>query len=350
MSSSEDASMDAGQTVSNEAKAAVIADNLDMEIENFSSGEKGREQDPDKILVDYNEEDSINEDPIPALKRRANGQEAVSPNDRETKKIALREKLAQNGYALRTVLIEQISTHYVSPMLTEDEVSVEDILLELPDEELQGVAIVQGHIYMPLAFARKYILPSLRVHKALTAVKDSNLPGGIETAMLYSIFDQSIIDFAGTGSDENIADSHIRAVMAYATDDTTVELLPRMKQGNAGLARSAKASLKELEEVCQLPKAKELWTKQDGWIRERKDEIADAIKQFEDHVERNNHDQYVLREQTTLLASLVFEQQKHIYDLNDRYLRLLDEKKQLVQNDDKKIHTDVNTIVTARAN
>ena len=149
---------------------------------------------------------------------------------------------------------------------------------------------------MPVAFARKYILPSLRVHKALSAVKDGSLPGGIETAMLYSIFDQSIIDFAGIGSDENIADSHIRAVMAYATDDTTVELLPRMKQGNAGLARSAKASLKELEEVCQLPKAKELWTKQDGWIQERKDEIANAIKQFEDHVERNNHDQYVLRE------------------------------------------------------
>ena len=95
----------------------------------------------------------------------------------------------------------------------------------------------------------------------------------------------------------------------------------------------------------QLPKAKELWTKQDGWIQERKDEIASAIKQFEEHVERNNQDQYVLREQTTLLASLVFEQQTHIYDLNDRYLRLLDEKKQLVQNDDKKIHTDVNTII-----
>jgi hypothetical protein len=345
MSSSQDASMEAGQTVSNETKAAVTADDLDMQIENSPSGGTGQAQDSDQELVDYNEDDPDNEDPVPALKRRANGQEAVFPDDRETKKIALREKLAENGYALRTVLVEQISAHYVSPMLTEDEVSVEDILLELPDEELRGVAIVQGHIYMPLAFARKYILPSLRVHKALTAVKDSSLPGGIETAMLYSIFDQSIIDFAGTGSSHDSEDSALRAVMAYATDDTTVELLPRMKQGNAGLARSAKASLKELEEVCQLPKAKELWTKQDGWIQERKDEIADAIKQFNDHVERNNHDQYVLREQTTLLASLVFEQQKHIYDLNDRYLRLLDEKKQLVQNDDKKIHTDVNTII-----
>ena len=57
-----------------------------MENEDFSSGEKGHELEE---LVDYNEDDSSDEDPIPALKRRANGQEAVPPNDRETKKIAL---------------------------------------------------------------------------------------------------------------------------------------------------------------------------------------------------------------------------------------------------------------------
>ena len=67
MSSSQDASMEAGQTVSSETKAAATAGNLDMEVEDLSPGEMGREQDPDKILVDYNEEDSSNEDPIPAL-------------------------------------------------------------------------------------------------------------------------------------------------------------------------------------------------------------------------------------------------------------------------------------------
>ena len=88
MNSSQDVGMEAGQTVSSEAKAAVAASNLDMEIENSSSGGTGYENEP---LVDYNEQDPNGEDPVPALKRRANGQEAVSPNDRETKKIALRE-------------------------------------------------------------------------------------------------------------------------------------------------------------------------------------------------------------------------------------------------------------------
>ncbi len=85
--------------------------------------------------------------------------------------------------------------------------------------------------------------------------------------------------------------------------------------------------------------------KQDGWLNERKDEIASAIRQFEDHIRRNNLDQQLLREQTTLLATLVFDQQTHICDLNDRYLRLLEEKKKLVQVDDSKIHNDVDTII-----
>ena len=61
---------------------------------------------------------------------------------------------------------EQIQAHYVSPMSTEDEMSIEDMLAEIPEGDLQSVAIVQGHIYMPLPFARKYILPTLRVHKS----------------------------------------------------------------------------------------------------------------------------------------------------------------------------------------
>ena len=303
MSSTQDTSMDAGQMASSEANAAVAANNLDMELENASSNE---EYNPESPLLDYNDEYPDEDDPIPALKKSTSGKEAVSPDDRENKKLALREKLAQNGFARRTMLMdEHIQAYYVSPMSTEDEMSFNYMLAEIPEEDLQSVAIVvQGHIYMPLPFARKYILPTIRVHKALSAVKDGSLPGGIETAMLYSIFDQSIIDFAGKGSELTTDDNAIRAVMAYATDDTAVTLIPRMMQGNVGLAKSAIASLKELEEACQLPRAKELWAKQDRWITERKDEIAAAIRQFEDHVNRNNSDQQLLREQTTLLASL----------------------------------------------
>jgi hypothetical protein len=169
MNSSQEAGTNAGQMASSETKAAGTADYVDMEIEDPSPEGTDHEYDPNQELVDYNEYNPYEEDPVPPLRKSTNGKEAVSPDDRETKKTALREKLAQNGYALRTMLMEeQISAHYVSPMSTEDEMSVEDILLEIPEEDLQSVAMVQGHLYMPLPFARKYIIPTLRVHKALS--------------------------------------------------------------------------------------------------------------------------------------------------------------------------------------
>jgi hypothetical protein len=130
MSSSKDASMEAGQTVSSEAKAAEAVNNLDMELESSPSNE---EYNPDSPLRDYNENHPDEEDPTPALKKRTNGKEAEPSEDKEIKKLALREKLAQNGFALRTMLMdEQIQAHYVSPMSTEDEMSVEDMLAKIP--------------------------------------------------------------------------------------------------------------------------------------------------------------------------------------------------------------------------
>ena len=177
MSSTQDISMDAGQLASSEAQAAVAATNHDMEYEISSNEEYDPNYDPNVPLVDYNEMDPNGEDPVPALRKSTSGKEAASPDDRENKKLALKEKLAENGFALKIMLMdEQIQAHYVSPMSTEDEMSVKDMLAEIPEEDLQSVAIVQGHIYMPLPFARKYILPTLRVHKALSSVKDESLP------------------------------------------------------------------------------------------------------------------------------------------------------------------------------
>jgi hypothetical protein len=88
------ASANAGQTASSEAKAAGAADNFDIEIE-------GDRYEDDPNLKDYNEEYPDDEDNVPVLRKRTNGKEAVTSEDKEMKILALREKLAQNGYALR---------------------------------------------------------------------------------------------------------------------------------------------------------------------------------------------------------------------------------------------------------
>ncbi len=82
MSSTQDVSMDAGQMVSNEAKAALAANDLDMEFENSSSNE---EYNPESPLKDYNDEYPDEDDPIPALKKSTSGKEAYPPMIGRTK-------------------------------------------------------------------------------------------------------------------------------------------------------------------------------------------------------------------------------------------------------------------------
>jgi hypothetical protein len=85
MSSTQDISMDAGQLASSEAQAAVAANNLDMELEDLSSNEG---YNPESPLRDYNKDYPDEDDPIPALRKSTSGKEAVSPDDRENKKLA----------------------------------------------------------------------------------------------------------------------------------------------------------------------------------------------------------------------------------------------------------------------
>jgi hypothetical protein len=179
---------------------------------------------------------------VPVYKRNKSEQDVAAAQVKEAKRSALKEKLALNGYALRTVLMnEQVKAHYVSPMAMGDEMSVEDILSEIPEEDLHEVGIVQGRIFMPASFAQKWIIPTLRVRKALSINEDESLPAGIETAMLYSIFDHSIINFAKQRSEFNADDSALRAIVAYANDDTTtVKSIPRMRQGNTGLTKGSR--------------------------------------------------------------------------------------------------------------
>ena len=69
---------------------------------------------------------------------------------------ALREMLIRNGHALRQILrSEKVKAHYVSPFSEEDTMSIEDILCEIPEEDLHEVGMVQKRIFMPASFVQK---------------------------------------------------------------------------------------------------------------------------------------------------------------------------------------------------
>ncbi len=55
----------------------------------------------------------------------------------------------------------------------------------------------------------------------------------------------------------------------------------------------------------------------------------------------------LLHEQTTFMAHLNWEQQVHICDLNERYLRLVEERNQIAQLSDTPIYDSVGIIVNS---
>jgi hypothetical protein len=170
---------------------------------------------------------------------------------REIRRETLRKRLASDGSALRkTLTSETIKGLYPSPLRME-EMSIADIMSEIPDEDLPHVGTIQDRIYMTADFFRKLVRPTIRVQKALKQSQDQGLPGGIEAAMLASIFDQSVRDLNKL-INGNLADIRaLRAMVIHTKDDTTHQFLP-MEEGGKALARGITSALQKLKQVAQL--------------------------------------------------------------------------------------------------
>jgi hypothetical protein len=76
------------------------------------------------------------------------------------------------------------------------------------------------------------------------------------------------------------------------------------------------------------------------------DKIAEAIGQYRAHTARDLDDLQMLREQTALQASLIWEQQMRICKMNEAYLQLSDEQNRIVQADNQLVHKGMDHITT----
>jgi hypothetical protein len=261
----------------------------------------------------------------------------LEAEQKASKTKALKEMLTSNGFAYRNILRnEKVKQHFTSPFSKENAMSPEDILLEIPKEDLHEVGLVQRRMFMPASFVQKWIIPTIRARNALKD-QGTQLPGGYETAMLFSIFDQSILDTTKSRQQLNDDDHALRAIIACA-QDANVKLIERMRQGNNGLKEIARNSLKQLEQAVQIPPHDTLWKMTDIDYRYHQETIAEAITQYRGHTERDLDDLQLLREQTALQASLIWEQQMQICKMNGAYLQLHDEKEVLVLADNKLVH------------
>jgi hypothetical protein len=106
----------AEQTALTEADAANAASNEEMDY--APSGE----EDEDSSVVD-------------SLLGEFSAEAATEATDKSAARIALKEMLINNGFKLRNILREnRVRGHYTSPFSKENEMSAEDILLEIPPE------------------------------------------------------------------------------------------------------------------------------------------------------------------------------------------------------------------------
>jgi hypothetical protein len=267
----------------------------------------------------------------------------IRAREREAKRKSLREQIATTGQGMRRMLVsEPIKSYFASPLEMEG-MSIEDIMREIPPEDLKYVGSVEDRVYMPVSFVQKWVLPTIRVEKALKESQDGKLPGGMEPAFLASIFDQSVMDFNNPVS-TNLADNRaLRSMVMHTKDDTTHQFVP-MEEGAKGQINGVKSALRRLKKVAQLPDENTLFQMKDVEIEIHNKEIDEAIEQYGDHATRDQNSMLLLCEQNALVGRLAWEQQIHICNLNERYLHLLEEKRQLVQTNDKHIYDSVNII------
>jgi hypothetical protein len=75
-------------------------------------------------------------------------------------------------YSLYPIVYNLSIAHNVHTM---EEMSIEDIMREIPPEDLHYVGSVKDRIYMPVGFVQKWVLPTIRVQKALKEYQDGYL-------------------------------------------------------------------------------------------------------------------------------------------------------------------------------
>jgi hypothetical protein len=227
--------------VQEEPNSAIDAETIvNMEVDKDSDEgiitDEEEGQVNDDILIDYDEEGTTTATEA-AIK-------AAYLND-------LRELFADREKQCRAFIkSEKVKDLYTLPLTVE--MSAEDILLEIPIEDLHLVGVVRGMLITPPSFVHKHIVPTIRMRDALKRSGIGEVPGGVETAIMFSFFDQSVMDFTKpTG--ENLADNSVLCAMVNRARNDKVDHFTLMKEGRNDLFKGAICALKQIERVARLP-------------------------------------------------------------------------------------------------
>jgi hypothetical protein len=186
----------------------------------------------------------------------------VNPNSTEqtlSARSAMEEKMAEEGLKLRQLVCQDaVQTHKPISMQSSGR-SLTEILQLIPEEDAGQVSVFQGQVYMPQHFLEKYLLPTMQLRKTLDQVgRDTDeefdsLPGGQETAMMYSIFRH-------TKDSNSVEDRNkLRSLIAHA-DEQTPQQVCQIRQTMAAKTTYLDNFVQQLRDAVRLPSAITMYT------------------------------------------------------------------------------------------
>ena len=276
------------------------------------------------------DEDEIDEDletgqdPEPENK----SPELAQIEQREREFNALSSKLIENGWKMRMKVWADTDQAFRPTPMTAPTKTLAETLRTVPVEDAEQISEFQGLVYMPEHFLEKYLLPTMQIRKLLetenqTTTGNEPLPGGPETAIMYSLYHHT------RAAKSTTLDNKLRSLVTHSITDTS-QLVREITESTKAKEKSLEMYTNQLREVTTLPTLQTIcrMTAQD--VTEKNRLISSVLSNFEQQLKRDYKAFERERHQNVLIAKLNYEQQLHIIENNRQYLALSNQRQEIV--------------------
>jgi hypothetical protein len=183
---------------------------------------------------------------------------------------------------------------------------------------------------MPQHFLEKFLLPTMQIKKILE--EDGNqtpenwdlLPGGPETAMMYSIFRQS------QAQESSAQSGKLRALIAHSNEQTG-DLVCQNREDMSKKTVTLETFVSQLRDAAQLLSARVIYNMTDEDIVEKNRLTNEILQNFEKQMKLDYNAYERERQQNVLIARLNYEQQLHIHNVNEECVSISNQRQQIVE-------------------
>jgi hypothetical protein len=225
--------------------------------------------------------------------------------------INLRRELLQASHVdfdAWTALVLPASTHQSTRTLA-------DMVARLPKEDqAKFKPLSEANVVMPLRMMEKYLQPTIVLMEHLRKYKQSELPGGLEVAAIYSFFLQ------GQLSPKERVKADLEVLRATtATDDFDLRSQLASEASNVDTtAAQMRNTLLNLQKICTLPEYNDLLMKGKEYLDKKQGEVNSLIALYQTQHQADYATSHLMSSKIIMLSHLVQQQAIENLELNER--------------------------------